>query len=87
MIEITYNLNTLLGKLQKEIRTISTFNILNHTDKFRRLNTNLRNMSSWCFDKGSCFIANSGTKAAVLPKGRSPTANSGTRLQYIFPDL
>ena len=28
------------------------------------------------------FTANSGTKAAVLPKGRSSTANSGTKLQF-----
>ena len=31
-----------------------------------------------CSAKGRSFTANSGTKVAILPKGRSSIANSGT---------
>ena len=37
-----------------------------------------------CLAQGQVLLANSGTKAAILPKGRSPTANSGTKLAVLL---
>ena len=40
--------------------------------------------SSECSAQRQVFTGNSGTKAAVLPKGRSSTANSGTKFTVLL---
>ena len=43
-----------------------------------------KSSSSECSDKDGSFTVNSGTKPAVLPKGRTSTTNSGTKVAVLL---